>query len=106
MAELCDVKAPKTDGVSIAPLVKDPDAAWNRPAMTQIMRGGGPANPRRLFGYSVRTDRWRYTEWDGGTRGAELYDHEKDPREFTNLARDEKFAKTVKEMKGLLEKMR
>src|SRR5207244_8701188 len=69
LAELCDVKAPKTDGVSIAPLVKDPQAEWDRPALTQIMRGGGAANPRRLYGYSVRTDRWRSTECVGGTAG-------------------------------------
>jgi iduronate 2-sulfatase len=102
LAELCDVKAPKTDGVSIAPLVKDPEAAWDRPAITQIMRGGGPANPRRLFGYSVRTDRWRYTEWDGGKAGAELYDHDADPAEMRNLAKDSKFSQIVVEMKKLI----
>jgi uncharacterized sulfatase len=56
------------------------------------------------MGYSVRTDRWRYTEWDNGVRGAELYDHENDPREFTNIARDEKYAGQVKAMRQLLEK--
>ena len=38
------------------------------------------------MGYSLRTERWRYTEWDGGTRGTELYDAEADPGELTNLA--------------------
>ena len=38
------------------------------------------------MGYSLRTPRWRYTEWDEGHAGRELYDHDADPRELTNLA--------------------
>lgn len=45
---------------------------------------GRAGNP--LFGYSLRTIRWRYTEWDEGRAGRELYDHETDPGEITNLA--------------------
>jgi len=40
----------------------------------------------RFFGYSLRTARWRYTEWDQGDQGRELYDHDADPRELVNLA--------------------
>ncbi|HOK76418.1 MAG TPA: hypothetical protein PLW35_01710 [Verrucomicrobiota bacterium] len=36
-------------------------------------------------GYSVRTERYRYTEWDSGARGGELYDYETDPDEKRNL---------------------
>ena len=42
--------------------------------------------PSQFFGYSLRTPRWRYTEWDEGREGRELYDHDADPRELTNLA--------------------
>jgi uncharacterized sulfatase len=38
------------------------------------------------MGRTIRTERWRYTEWNGGADGIELYDHDKDPREFLNLA--------------------
>jgi iduronate 2-sulfatase len=103
VAEFCDLKPPKNlAGKSLVPLLKNPARSWDRPAYTQTRRG----NTNNFFmGYSVRTDRWRYTEWDGGTRGAELYDHENDPQEFTNLAPDAKYAKTVKEMRGLLQKI-
>ncbi|MGH9799380.1 MAG: sulfatase/phosphatase domain-containing protein, partial [Blastocatellia bacterium] len=49
-------------------------------------------------------ERWRYTEWDDGKKGAELYDETNDPREMNNLANDSKHAKTVAEMKQLLKK--
>ena len=38
------------------------------------------------MGYSVHTERYRYTEWDGGKRGVELYDHQSDPNELHNLS--------------------
>jgi uncharacterized sulfatase len=37
------------------------------------------------MGCSIRTDRWRFTEWGEGTHGTELYDHYSDPLEFQNL---------------------
>jgi iduronate 2-sulfatase len=53
-------------------------------------------------GLSVRTDRWRYTEWDEGRDGAVLYDMDKDPRETTNLADDPAHAATVATLKARL----
>jgi iduronate 2-sulfatase len=54
-------------------------------AAKKAVSGGEPGE--RFFGYSLRTARWRYTEWgDAGKHGAELYDHDRDPGELTNLA--------------------
>ncbi|WP_165245502.1 sulfatase [Paludisphaera soli] len=58
--------------------------------------GQGPAG--RFFGYSIRTPRWRYTEWDEGRKGCELYDHDADPRELTNLAEKTEHAAQVEEL--------
>jgi uncharacterized sulfatase len=104
LADLCGLKvSPKLDGVSLKTLVENPSAPWDRPAVTQVTRGGGAGGAKRIMGYSVRTDRWRYTEWDGGKAGAELYDHDADPGELTNLAKDVRSAAVVTEMKRILD---
>jgi len=96
LADLAGLPAPKNlEGVSLRPLLNDPKAKWARPAFTQVQRGGFP-------GYSVRTERWRYTEWDDGAKGVELYDHDKDSRELKNLATNPKYAKPLAEMKALV----
>jgi arylsulfatase A-like enzyme len=55
-----------------------------------------------VFGYSLRTPRWRYTEWDQGKAGRELYDHDADPRELKNLADDPSQAETVRQLSAQL----
>ena len=100
VADLCGLDAPDDlDGVSLKPLLSDPEQEWGRPAYTQVHRGG-------KRGYSVRTQRWRYTEWSrDGDEGLELYDHESDPHEETNLAGDPRHSATIAELKPLLHKV-
>lgn len=96
IADLAGLEAPgDLQGASLRPLLENPSAAWERPAFTQVQRGAIP-------GHSVRTERWRYTEWDSGNKGAELYDHENDPKEIHNLAGDPTQAETIARMKALL----
>ena len=78
-------------------MLDNPKAKWSRPAYTQVYRGRD-----KIMGRSVRTERWRYTEWNGGADGAQLYDHKKDPFEYRNLADDPDFAKVRSEMRELL----
>lgn len=110
LADLCGLPAPKTDGSSLKPLLDDPVAPWDKPAITQVSRGtptttGETAKPSTWFmGYSVRTDRYRYTEWDGGAKGLQLFDYQTDPHELTNLVADPNYAGVVAEMKKKLKK--
>ncbi len=111
LAELCGIQPPANlQGQSLVPLLKDPNVKGRGWALTQVTRGGAarqsvanknkkkqPAE-RRFFGYSLRTDRWRYTEWDGGKEGRELYDHAQDFRELTNLANRPEHAQTIHQL--------
>ena len=79
---------PALEGVSLRPLLDDPDAAWNRPAFTVQSRGWS-------LGRRIRTERWAYSEWDDDPTGAMLFDLENGPHEMRNLAADPTHAKTV-----------
>jgi len=92
LADMCGVTPPANlSGVSFAPLLKDVTAK-GRTAAFSMVRGGR----------SLRTERWRYTEWNDGKDGVELYDHQSDPTEMKNLATDPAQAATITELKVLL----
>ena len=116
LAELCKVQTPDNlQGQSLVPMLRDTSATGRGWALTQVMRGGGQnrasvstnvgAEGARFFGYSLRTPRWRYTEWDGGKKGRELYDHDADAKELTNLADKPEFKQVVDELSAQLAKV-
>lgn len=104
---------PGLQGQNLDPIVKNPLEAGRGWALTQVVRGGGfrrvgasPAaadNGKRFFGYTLRTARWRYTEWDEGRQGRQLYDHQSDPRELRNLADIPEHAQTVSDLSRQLQ---
>ena len=99
LAELCGVKGPKNlQGQSLVPMLKDPRAVGRGWAVTQVSRRRGQKQGGRFYGYSLRTARWRYTEWAQGDQGRELYDHDADPRELTNLAGNRAYAETITQL--------
>jgi iduronate 2-sulfatase len=76
------------EGISMKPLLADPARKWKTAAFSQFPRPFAPAKRGDGMGYTMRTERYRYTEWriPGQETAYELYDHEKDPRETVNVA--------------------
>lgn len=92
--ELCRLPAPKgMEGRSFAPLLDDPKRPWKQSIYTVVTR-------RNDLGRAVRTEQYTYIEWPDGS--SQLYDYAQDPKEYVNLAKDPRHAKTVTEMKQLL----
>ena len=86
----------------MAPLPDDPKRPWKEAAYSQYPRGGD------LMGYTLRSGRWRYTEWitrnQATVTARELYDHSAGPLADRNLAGDPKIAGEVKRLSALLDK--
>jgi len=95
LAELCGLDAPAhLQGQSYTSLIRKPDTPGRPSAYTVVSRG-------TQLGRSIRTKRWRYAEW-GEAKAAELYNLQKDPREYTNLAKSPKHLDVVKRMESRL----
>ncbi|MFK8113598.1 MAG: sulfatase [Rubripirellula sp.] len=94
LAELAGLESPSfVSGISLAETLREPSKATRTSALTQFDTG-----------YSIRTKRYRYTEWgDHGADGNEFYDHQSDPDEMNNLAGDASRADTIKELSTLLQ---
>jgi uncharacterized sulfatase len=102
LADLCGLPVPaELAGRSLRPLLDDPAQPWKEAALSQVRRGDKKTGG--FNGYALRTERYRYIEWDGGKRGTQLYDHETDPHELHNLADDPRHAETVARLKRLLQ---
>ena len=78
------------EGLSAGPLLDQPDLPWKRAAFSQYPRSAGG---KKLMGYSMRTDRYRFTRWEDrndpeNVVALEIYDHAEDPAENVNIAGD------------------
>ncbi|MCK5685709.1 sulfatase [bacterium] len=77
LAGLCNLPAPlNIDGKSITPLILDPDLKWDSPAVVDYLYGNR----------SVITEKYHLIRYSSGEK--ELYNLEKDPNEWVNLAKD------------------
>jgi len=86
LIELCHLTAKnELEGSSLVPLLRNPKAKRERPALTTHGRNN----------HSLRSERYRYIRYSDGTE--ELYDHDKDALEWTNLADDPKYAEVKKQ---------
>lgn len=101
LCELAGLPLPvHLEGSSFASLLSDPGQSWKQAAFSQYPRG------RDIMGYSMRTDRYRFTQWkqrNGTIIAQELYDHQTDPLENVNVVDAAGYAGTVKQLAGQLQ---
>lgn len=105
LAQLCGLPKPgHVMGESLVPILQNPDQGGRDVAFSVTVsrtnvrnRQGNP-----IKGYSIRTSQYRYTSWEGGAAGEELYDYDSDPQELNNLARDAEHVEQLKKLKELL----
>ena len=101
-----DVPETPIEGRNLLPVLAgaEPD---RDSALSQSWSAAQWVRPERrgmeVMGYSIRTDRYRYTEWNRGAEGVELYDYVADPAEYRNLADDEAYASVRAELAALLD---
>jgi iduronate 2-sulfatase len=94
-----------SEGVSLVPLMSNPGRPWKEAVFSQYPRMDVAGTT--YMGYSMRTERYRYTEWVkyntvtyspvwtlGWRQGPELYDHQSDPEENVNVGNDPAYHKT------------
>ena len=88
LTEFCDIEAPdELDGESLVPLLRDPRRSTDRTAVTFFGRGN----------VTVRTKHWRYIRYADGSE--ELYDHETDAHEWTNLSARREYENTMRQLR-------
>lgn len=108
LAELAGLSIPQhVQGKSLVEILRRPELTLDKPAYTQIdknvkQKAWYKNIDRDFLGRSVRYKQWRYTEWNEGRDGAELYNYEQDPNEFTNLVNNPDYAEILTELKRLL----
>jgi len=93
LVELCGLpKLTRLEGNSIVPLIKKPTAKWDKPLLSNWL----------YKNISVRSNQWRYIQYRDGSE--ELYNHSKDPNEYTNLIGSGKYKKTISKLKKYIPK--
>lgn len=94
------------EGCSLTPLFTDPDRPWKKAAFSQFPRPWRYHGEPEVMGYSIRTPRYRYTEWQRfrsrEVLARELYDHDLDTAELKNLADQATSEPVVAELSNLL----
>ncbi len=90
LIEMCGLPPQKgLDGVSLVPLLQR-ELDTDRVVVTTFGKGN----------HSLRGRRWRYLRYSDGSE--ELYDHDRDPHEWNNLAGKQEFDSITAHMRGRL----
>ena len=105
LADVCGLpQREHLQGLSLTRVLDDPEAQAHEAALTVGHARGKRPKGEQFLGHSIRTPRFRYTEWAGGKYGVELYDYQSDPIEQHNLAHDPQHQHTAARLETLLER--
>ena len=108
LCELAGLDMPShLQGTSFAPLVENPNKKWKEGALSYWPLGRSNFQ-NLIMGYTVQTDRYRYTEWikesSGELMARDLFDHQTDPDENTNISLRPENADILNELSLLLDR--
>lgn len=97
-AALCSLDVPeRLQGKDLSPTLDDPEAEVRDAAFSVDPRNNGNR------GFLLRTDRWAYIQYsEDASKGAELFDMQSDPKQFTNLAKVETHQHVVNQFRQQL----
>ena len=101
--------SPRFDGESFVPLMDDPDTPWKDAALSQYRHFREPY--REIMGYSIRTDRHRFSLWrnnarEGAVFARELYELGVEGGESVNLADDPAYQVLVQDLTNRIDALR
>jgi arylsulfatase A-like enzyme len=99
-------KGAPLDGCSLRPFLVDPvNGTWDGPQAALTVINAAMRRPDNVGqqNYSVRSRRWRYIRYNNGAE--ELYDHDADPYEWTNVAGDARYREVKASLKAQLLRM-
>ena len=97
LCDACELPIPsQLEGLSLMPLVEEPTLPLKSAAFSYLTRAGAKST-------SMRTERYRYTEWGRiGKFGSELYDYFDDPNETVNVVDLPENAELVEDLSNRL----
>lgn len=110
LCDLCGLDKPgHLEGISFTPLMEDPDRPWKQAAFSIWVQAKYRYDlETQVIGYTMKTDRYRYTEWKHTKsceiKARELYDHEKDPQENVNVVDDPEYAAVVPKLEAMMQR--
>ena len=111
LVELCGLEAAHDlAGRSLVPLLIQPNQEFKSAVLTQTPRPNYPKGKMPdSMGYTIRTDRFRYTEWrdfnTGRVKARELYDHENDNLETVNVLDEDRYKEWLQKLEMQLEEL-
>jgi iduronate 2-sulfatase len=110
LCELTGLSMPEhLEGLSFKPLMDNPDLELKNAAFSiWVQKKYRYDLETQIIGYTMKTDRYRYTEWrhtkSGETKARELYDHQVDPDENRNVIDKAEYAETVLKLETMMQR--